>query len=225
MEIWSEGGWNKILRTARNRRILHMAMEWIYIYIIYIILLVLISVTDWVDPWAIVRPEGLSMKNSNNNIGNRFRDLPLRGAVPQPLHHRVPRWTEYIYNFMSSLYFKHNSMSFAKFHRLALWRVLTILTTFHTQDSLHAVSHIPSPANKAQGKKTKFSTNVCPKWVSNPWYQCPGRRRGWQPQPVRIFTAQIDVDARVSVRQFKLHPCKLTTSQLALDCCHVSTLL
>jgi hypothetical protein len=30
------------------------------------------------------------MKNSNNTIGNRSRDLPVCSAVPQPLRHRVP---------------------------------------------------------------------------------------------------------------------------------------
>ena len=31
-----------------------------------------------------MRPEGLSMKNSNEIIGNRTRDLPACIAVPQP---------------------------------------------------------------------------------------------------------------------------------------------
>jgi hypothetical protein len=30
------------------------------------------------------------MKNSNDNIGNRSRDLPVCSAEPQPLRHRVP---------------------------------------------------------------------------------------------------------------------------------------
>jgi hypothetical protein len=30
------------------------------------------------------------MKNSNDTIGNRFRDLPLCSALPQPLSHHVP---------------------------------------------------------------------------------------------------------------------------------------
>jgi hypothetical protein len=37
------------------------------------------------------------MKNSNDNIGNRSRDLPVCSAVPQPLRHRVPRSADYTY--------------------------------------------------------------------------------------------------------------------------------
>jgi hypothetical protein len=32
----------------------------------------------------------MPMKNSNDTIGNRSRDLPVCSAVPQPLRHRVP---------------------------------------------------------------------------------------------------------------------------------------
>jgi hypothetical protein len=32
----------------------------------------------------------MSMKNSNDTNGIRFRDLPVCSAVPQPLRHRVP---------------------------------------------------------------------------------------------------------------------------------------
>jgi hypothetical protein len=33
----------------------------------------------------------MSLKNSNDTIGNRSRDLPFCSAVPQPLRHRVPQ--------------------------------------------------------------------------------------------------------------------------------------
>jgi hypothetical protein len=49
---------------------------------------VLMSVRGRVDPRAIVR---MSIKNSNDTIGNRSRDLPVCSAVPQPLRHRVPQ--------------------------------------------------------------------------------------------------------------------------------------
>ena len=44
------------------------------------------SARGWVDPSAIVRPEVriMSMKNSNDNIGNWSCHLPTCSAVPQP---------------------------------------------------------------------------------------------------------------------------------------------
>ena len=49
------------------------------------IFLVLISARGWVKPRARMRPEGLCQwKNSNDNSGNRTRDLLVCRAVPQP---------------------------------------------------------------------------------------------------------------------------------------------
>jgi hypothetical protein len=52
------------------------------------ITLILVSVKGWVDPRDTVRPEG--MKNPDDPIGNRTRDLPACSAVPRLAPQRTP---------------------------------------------------------------------------------------------------------------------------------------
>jgi hypothetical protein len=48
----------------------------------------------------------MSIKNSNDTIGNRSRDLPVCSAVPQPLSHRV--LSTYSSSQNSSFMFTHS---------------------------------------------------------------------------------------------------------------------
>jgi hypothetical protein len=52
--------------------------------------LAFIIVRGWVDPWVILRLDGLrQLKKSNDLIGNRTCDLPASSVVSQPI--RLPR--------------------------------------------------------------------------------------------------------------------------------------
>jgi hypothetical protein len=56
------------------------------------IFLVLIYVLGWADPRAIVGPDGLSIKYSNDTIGNRTRDLPVLAPCLDEIPHQVLHW-------------------------------------------------------------------------------------------------------------------------------------
>jgi hypothetical protein len=56
----------------------------LFVFVFFLRFLVLISVRGWVDPRAIVRPEGLGKFEKIHLIGTRFRDLPARNIAPQP---------------------------------------------------------------------------------------------------------------------------------------------
>jgi hypothetical protein len=77
----------------------------------------------------------MSMKNSDT-IGNRFRDLPVCSAVPQPLRHRVPPplQCKYISKLPSDL---------LKWYRQAYWSGLWCKDEVNGKySSSHKVGHI-----------------------------------------------------------------------------------
>ena len=87
------------------------------------IFLVLISVRDCVDSRAIVRMEIMSIKNSNDTIGNRTRDFPTYDAVPQPT--ALPRDTHLTPISGKFSFHAWFQASVAKYMRNALFCVIT----------------------------------------------------------------------------------------------------
>jgi hypothetical protein len=95
------------------------------------IFLVLISVSVWVDPRAIVRPERLC--EWKILIGNRSRDLQVCSAVPQPLRHRVPThsllltWKYKSDDVRINITFKHFGVNIFVVENQQVWYKLCVL--------------------------------------------------------------------------------------------------
>ena len=51
----------------------------------------------------------MSLKNSNGTIGNRTRNLPVYGVVPEPLHHRAPQKKDILNDYFYIVLSVHNS--------------------------------------------------------------------------------------------------------------------
>jgi hypothetical protein len=77
----------------------------------------------------------MSMKNSNDTIGNRSRDLPVCSAEPQPLRHRVPLDR---YQYIGIIYSPHLQRRYISPLRL---RHVIIVAIDFSENSTHINHH------------------------------------------------------------------------------------
>jgi hypothetical protein len=86
----------------------------------------------------------MSMKNSNDTIGNRSRELPGCSAVPQPLRHRVPLISYHIisYHIISYHIISYHIISYhiISYHIISYYIISYHIISYHII-SYHIISY------------------------------------------------------------------------------------